>query len=115
MDAAATELVLALTQMCDARLLGNELASLPSVQAGDEQRASRLIALNGLDEREKCEIGESFAVALRPSGPNARICGEEPRCPYWIIVNFEIFDMNMKMAEMRLLIVSLVYYLSYFD
>lgn len=68
--------------LCEDKLLGNEHGSLVSVQAGEQQRASRLMALNGLDEREKCDTGESVAVALRPSGPNARICGEEPRCPF---------------------------------
>lgn len=35
----------------DAKLLG--LGSLVSVEAGDELRASKLIARNGLDAREK--------------------------------------------------------------
>lgn len=62
----------------DAKQLG--LSSVVSLDAGDEQRASKLIALNGLDAREKWNNDCSFVDVLRPSGPNARICGDEPRC-----------------------------------
>lgn len=48
--------------------------------AGDELRASRLMARNGLDPREKWNKDCSLVVVVRPSGPNARICGDEPRC-----------------------------------
>lgn len=51
-----------------------------SVDAGGEQRASKLIARNGLDAREKWNNDCSLVDVLRPSGPNARICGDEPRC-----------------------------------
>lgn len=58
------------------------LNSFVSLDAGDEQRASRLMARNGLDPREKWNKDCSFVDVLRPSGPNARICGDEPRCAY---------------------------------
>lgn len=58
------------------------LNSFVSPDAGDEQRASRLMARNGLDPREKWNKDCSFVDVLRPSGPNARICGDEPRCAY---------------------------------
>lgn len=64
----------------DAKQLG--LNSLDSLDAGDEQRASRLMARNGLDPREKWNKDCSLVDVLRPSGPNARICGDEPRCAY---------------------------------
>lgn len=56
------------------------LNSFDSLDAGDEQRASRLMARNGLDAREKWNKDCSLVDVLRPSGPNARICGDEPRC-----------------------------------
>lgn len=62
-----------------ARQLG--LGSLFSVDEGDGQRASRLIARSGLEAREKWKRFPSPVAALRPSGPKARICGEDPRCP----------------------------------
>lgn len=65
----------------DAKQLG--LNSQLSLDAGDEQRASKLCAaLNGLDVREKWNNDCSFVDVLLPSGPNARICGDEPRCAY---------------------------------
>lgn len=62
----------------DAKQLG--LSSFVSLDAGDEERASKLMARNGLDAREKWNNDCSLVDVLRPSGPNARICGDEPRC-----------------------------------
>lgn len=56
------------------------LSSFVSLDAGGEQRASKLMARNGLAAREKWNNDCSFVDVLRPSGPNARICGDEPRC-----------------------------------
>lgn len=53
-----------------------------SVDAGDEQRASKLMARNGLLALEKWNSDCSLVDVLRPSGPNARICGDEPRCAW---------------------------------
>lgn len=71
----------AVLEASDAKQLG--LNSLVSVDAEDEQRASKLCAArNGLDAREKWNNDCSFVDVLLPSGPNARICGDEPRCAY---------------------------------
>ena len=52
----------------------DELGSTGS--AGDEHLASKLMARIGLDDREKWT---SLGTAVRPSGPKALICGDEPR------------------------------------
>lgn len=71
--------------LAQAVLLANDakqpgLSSFVSLDAGDEHRASNEIARNGLDARVKWNNDDSFVDVLRPSGPNARICGDDPRC-----------------------------------
>lgn len=83
-------LVHAVLEASDAKQLG--LNSLVSADAGDEQRASKLCAaLNGLDAREKWNKDCSFVDVLLPSGPKARICGDEPRCAYENVQKFHQF------------------------
>lgn len=71
--------------MAQALLVANEaklwdgLGSPVSNDAG-EQRASTLTARIGLVARDICGI-ISVEMCVRPSGPNVRICGDEPRCP----------------------------------
>lgn len=95
-----------------AKLLG--LGSLVSFDAGDGHRASKLIARNGLEARVKWNNDPSFAAVLRPSGPYARICGDDPRCAckYWIIL---FVSTLLLVASEYSLIVWLVCYLNYFD
>lgn len=92
---------------------------MDSLDAGDEQRASRLMARNGLDAREKWNKDCSLVDVLRPSGPNARICGDEPRCAcihkkFVINLMGNITMLIRKREFSDLPIVVLVYYLCYF-
>lgn len=68
----------------DAKLVCDALGvfvSLASVEAGDEHRASRLMARIGLGDRDDvCSAACSPGNVQRPSGPKARICGDDPRC-----------------------------------
>lgn len=67
----------------DAKLVCDALGvfvSLASVEAGDEHRASRLMARIGLGDRDVCRVACSPGNVQRPSGPKARICGDDPRC-----------------------------------
>lgn len=76
---------MALLPASEARLLCEGLGvrkSLTSVEAGLPQRASSEMVRMGLGERARWwGKPESLGSELRPSGPNVRICGEEPRCP----------------------------------
>lgn len=65
----------------EARLLcdGLVVRKSVSVDAGDEHRASRLMALIGLGDRGQLRPECSLGIVLRPSGPYARICGDDPR------------------------------------
>lgn len=71
------------TAVAQALLVANEaklcdgLGSPVSSDAG-EQRASKLTARIGLVARDIC-VEVSAGIGVRPSGPNARICGDEPR------------------------------------
>lgn len=63
-----------------------------STEALDEDRASRLMARIGLGDRgPDSPLVCSLGVVVRPSGPNARIWGDEPRWPCYKLVKIYIF------------------------